>query len=50
MAQKELKEVPNAAEMDQANELLDLIEAHKAMVVIGASVMYSFLERRIQTL
>jgi hypothetical protein len=34
--------------MDQVEELLDLIEAHKMMGVTGASVMFSFLKRRVQ--
>lgn len=50
MPQKEWKEVPNAADMLQVNEVLDLIEAHKHMGVTTASVMYSFLERRMQPL
>jgi hypothetical protein len=36
--------------MVQVNELLDLIQALKLMGVTGASVMYSFFERRIQPL
>jgi hypothetical protein len=34
--------------MDQVNELLDTIAAHKEMGVTGASVMLSFFKRRIQ--
>jgi hypothetical protein len=34
--------------MDQVNELLDTIAAHKEMGVTGASVMFSFLKRRVQ--
>jgi hypothetical protein len=34
--------------MDQVDELLVLIAAHKEIGVIGASVMFSFLKRRIQ--
>jgi hypothetical protein len=34
--------------MDQVNELLELITAHKEMGVTGASVMLSFFKRRIQ--
>jgi hypothetical protein len=34
--------------MDQVEELLDLIEAHKMMGVTGASVMFSFFKRRVQ--
>jgi hypothetical protein len=39
---------PAEAEMDQVNELLELIAAHKEMGVTGASVMLSFFKRRIQ--
>jgi hypothetical protein len=39
---------PTEAEMDQVNELLELIAAHKEMEVTGASVMLSFFKRRIQ--
>jgi hypothetical protein len=39
---------PTAVEMDQVNELLELIAAHKEMGVTGASVMLSFFKRRIQ--
>jgi hypothetical protein len=39
---------PTEAEMDQVNELLELIAAHKEMGVTGASVMLSFFKRRIQ--
>jgi hypothetical protein len=35
-------------DMDQVDELLAIIEAHKEMGVIGASVMLSFFKRRIQ--
>jgi hypothetical protein len=34
--------------MNQVDELLDLIAAHKEMGVTGASVMLSFFKRRIQ--
>jgi hypothetical protein len=34
--------------MDQVEELLDTIEAHKLMGVTGASVMFSFFKRRVQ--
>jgi hypothetical protein len=34
--------------MDQVEELLDTIEAHKLMRVTGASVMFSFFKRRVQ--
>jgi hypothetical protein len=34
--------------MDQVDELLDTIAAHKEMGVTGASVMFSFLKRRVQ--
>jgi hypothetical protein len=34
--------------MDQVDELLDLIAAHKEMGVTGASVMLSFFKRQIQ--
>jgi hypothetical protein len=34
--------------MDQVEELLDLIEAHKMTGVTGASVMFSFFKRRVQ--
>jgi hypothetical protein len=34
--------------MDQVDELLAIIAAHKVMGVTGASVMLSFLKRRIQ--
>jgi hypothetical protein len=36
--------------MDQVNELLEMIQALTLMGVTGASVMYSFFERRIQPL
>jgi hypothetical protein len=39
---------PAEAEMDQVNELLELIAAHKEMGVTGASVMLSFFKRQIQ--
>jgi hypothetical protein len=35
-------------DMDQVEELLDIIEAHKMMGVTGASVMLSFFKRRVQ--
>jgi hypothetical protein len=35
-------------DMDQVEELLDIIEAHKMTGVTGASVMFSFFKRRIQ--
>jgi hypothetical protein len=34
-------------DMDQVEELLDTIEAHKLMGVTGASVMFSFFKRRV---
>jgi hypothetical protein len=34
--------------MDQVNELLDTIAAHKEMGVTSASVMFSFFKRRVQ--
>jgi hypothetical protein len=34
--------------MDQVDELLDTIAAHKEMGVIGASVIFSFFKRRVQ--
>jgi hypothetical protein len=34
--------------MDQVEELLDIIEAHKMTGVTGASVMFSFFKRRVQ--
>jgi hypothetical protein len=34
--------------MDQVDELLDTIAAHKEMGVTGAFVMLSFFKRRIQ--
>jgi hypothetical protein len=34
--------------MDQVEELLDIIEAHKMMGVTGAFVMFSFFKRRVQ--
>jgi hypothetical protein len=34
--------------MDQVKELLDVIEAQKKKVVIGASVMFTFYKRRDQ--
>jgi hypothetical protein len=35
-------------DMDQVNELIAIIAAHKEIGVTGASVMFSFLKRRIQ--
>jgi hypothetical protein len=35
-------------DMDQVEELLDIIVAHKEMGVTGASVMFSFFKRRVQ--
>jgi hypothetical protein len=35
-------------DMDQVEELLGTIEAHKLMGVIGVSVMFSFFKRRVQ--
>jgi hypothetical protein len=35
-------------DMDQVEELLDIIEAHKMTGVIGASVMFSFFKHRVQ--
>jgi hypothetical protein len=35
-------------DMDQVEELLDTIEAHRLMGVTGASVMFSFFKRRVQ--
>jgi hypothetical protein len=37
-------------DMDQVNELLDIIEAHKMTGVTGASVMFSFFKRRVQSI
>jgi hypothetical protein len=34
--------------MDQVNELLAIIAAHKEIGVTGTSVMFSFFKRRIQ--
>jgi hypothetical protein len=34
--------------MDQVEELLDIIAAHKEMGVTSASVMFSFFKRRVQ--
>jgi hypothetical protein len=34
--------------MDQVDELLDTIAAHKEMGVTGASMMFSFFKRRVQ--
>jgi hypothetical protein len=34
--------------MDQVNELLDTIAAHKEMGVTGTSIMFSFFKRRVQ--
>jgi hypothetical protein len=39
---------PSKGDMDQVNELLALIAAHKEMGVTGTSVMLSFFKRRIQ--
>jgi hypothetical protein len=39
---------PSGGNMDQVEELLDLIEAHKMMGVTSASVMFSFFKRRVQ--
>jgi hypothetical protein len=35
-------------DLDQVNELLAIIAAHKEVGVTGASVMFSFFKRRIQ--
>jgi hypothetical protein len=35
-------------DMDQVEELLETIEAHKLMGVTGASVMFSFFKRQVQ--
>jgi hypothetical protein len=35
-------------DMDQVNELLDTIAAHKEMGVTGASVVFSFFKHRVQ--
>jgi hypothetical protein len=35
-------------DMDQVEELLDTIAAHKLMGVTGTSVMFSFFKRRVQ--
>jgi hypothetical protein len=35
-------------DMDQVDELLDTIAAHKDMGVTGASVMFSFFKRQVQ--
>jgi hypothetical protein len=45
--QPEWKQNPPVSEMEQVDELLDVIQALKLMGVIGASVMYSFFERRV---
>jgi hypothetical protein len=37
-------------DMDQVEELLETIEAHKLMGVIGVSIMFSFFQRRVQTI
>jgi hypothetical protein len=39
---------PSGGNMDQVEELLDLIEAHKMTGVTGASVMFSFFKHRVQ--
>jgi hypothetical protein len=36
--------------MDQVEELLDIIEAHKMTGVTSASVMFSFFKRRVQSI
>jgi hypothetical protein len=36
--------------MDQVEELLDIIEAHKMTGVTGTSIMFSFFKRRIQSI
>jgi hypothetical protein len=36
------------ADLDQVDELLAIIAAHKEIGVTGASVIFSFLKRRIQ--
>jgi hypothetical protein len=48
--QPEWNQNPPASEMEQVNELFTLIQALKLMGVIGASMMYSFFERRVQPL
>jgi hypothetical protein len=40
-------ELPRA-DLDQVDELLAIIAAHKEIGVTGASVMFSFFKRRIQ--
>jgi hypothetical protein len=35
-------------DMDQAEELLEIIEANRLMGVTGASIMFSFFKRRVQ--
>jgi hypothetical protein len=37
-------------DLDQVDELLAIIAAHKGIGVIGASVMFSFFKRQIQPL
>lgn len=44
----EWKKKLSASEMSQVKELLDLIEAHKLTGMTGASVLYSFFQRRVK--
>lgn len=46
----EWKEQPVQGDMDQVNDLIKLIQAHKLMGVPRASIMYSWIGRRIQPL
>jgi hypothetical protein len=39
---------PSRGDLDQVDELLAIIAAHKEIGVTGASVIFSFLKRRIQ--
>jgi hypothetical protein len=39
---------PSRENLDQVNELLAIIAAHKEILVTGVSVMFSFFKRRIQ--
>jgi hypothetical protein len=41
---------PFGWEMDQVKELLDIIEAQKKKGVTGASVMFAFYKRRVQSI
>jgi hypothetical protein len=48
--QPEWNQNPPTSEMEQVEELPDVIQALKLMGITGASVMYSFFERRVQPL